>query len=96
MRTLTGTPERTHRGCKQTEEKNMEMKLAPAIQTTASWSAREHKLTTEDGTTYMVIILDDDNHYLPSPVGKRLTNPEDFKIECYHPTTCPVHRPYHG
>ena len=80
---------------------NKPMKIAPAIQTTASWMGREHELTDEDGNTHLVIILSEDNYYLPNVMqsqfaifsdGSRLTNPEDFKIECYHPSTCPVHR----
>ena len=79
---------------------NIEMETAPAEETSASWSAREHKLIRRDGTTELVIILSDDNYYLPiwnrkhngGLGGVRLLNPEDYKIECYHPSTCPVHR----
>ena len=70
---------------------NKTMQIAPAIETTASWSAREHGLIDADGNLHLVIILSEDNYYLP--FGElRLTNPEDFEIECYHPSTCPVHR----
>ena len=74
------------------------MKTTPAEHTTSSWSAREHELTAKDGTTNLVIIFGKDNYYLPQisltkiGPGVRLLNPEDFKIECIHPTTCPVHR----
>ena len=70
------------------------MKTTPAEPTTSSWSAREHELTAKDGTTHLVIIFGKDNYYLPRiKGGETLLNPEDFKIECYHPTTCPVHHP---
>ena len=69
------------------------MKTTPADPTTSSWSAREHELTAKDGTTHLVIIFGKDNYYLPRiKGGLTLLNPEDFKTECYHPTTCPVHR----
>ena len=72
---------------------NKPMKIAPAIETSASWSALEHRFKDKDGNTHLVIILSEDNYYLPNVFdGSRLTNPEDFKIECYHPSTCPVHR----
>jgi hypothetical protein len=76
------------------------MKTTPADPTTSSWSAREHELTAKDGTTHLVIIFGKDNYYLPQisvepwkiGPGVRLLNPEEFKIECIHPDTCPVHR----
>ena len=76
---------------------NKPMKIAPAEETSASWSALEHRFKDKDGNTHLVIILSEDNYYLPNVFdGSRLTNPEDFKFECYHPSTCPVHRPHNG